>query len=129
MSDALVPASPTDEIPTMDPSALTRLERFGGKKLLVEMIALYQAAAPERLGAASAGVATGDIAATELALHSLKSSSAQLGAARLGRLSEKGETIARAGTLLGVAEIIRDMEDELVRVNEWLTGVRGSVTS
>ncbi|MEO6527760.1 MAG: Hpt domain-containing protein [Gemmatimonadaceae bacterium] len=128
MNDASTSNAPPAE-PALDPTALTRLERFGGTKLLVEMIGLFQTAAPERIAAASAGVDSGDVAATELALHSLKSSSAQLGALRLGRLSERGEAIARAGTLDGVAEIVNDMEHELIRVQAWLTDVRDGAST
>jgi HPt (histidine-containing phosphotransfer) domain-containing protein len=127
MDDAPLSDTPMVE-PTLDPNALSRLERFGGKKLLVEMIELFQSNAPERVAAASAGVQAGDVAAAELALHSLRSSSAQLGALRLGRLSERGEAIARTGTLEGVAEIVNDMEHELARVQAWLTGVREGAT-
>jgi HPt (histidine-containing phosphotransfer) domain-containing protein len=124
MSDVPLIQLPGSESLALDPGALARLERFGGKKLLLEMIALFQAAAPERIAAASAGLASGDLSAVELALHSLKSSSGQLGAVRLGRLSEQGEALTRAGTLEGVAEIIREMELELVQVEAWLTAAR-----
>jgi HPt (histidine-containing phosphotransfer) domain-containing protein len=107
-----------------DPEALARLRRFGGDKLLREMIGLYLTAAPERLAAAKAGVASGDRSAAELALHSLKSSSAQLGATLVGKLSERGEVIARAGSLDGVGEIITEMETELARATSWLERVR-----
>jgi HPt (histidine-containing phosphotransfer) domain-containing protein len=118
--------SPESPSPT-DPDALARLRRFGGDKLLHEMIGLYLAAAPERLAAAKAGLASGDRAAAELALHSLKSSSAQLGAVRVGKLSERGETIARTGSTDGIAEIIEEMEAELARATRWLEGVRDGV--
>lgn len=108
----------------LDPAALARLKRFGGSKLLVEMIALYLGAAPERIAVASTAESAGDVAAAESALHSLKSSSAQLGAMRMSRLCERGELIARAGTLSGVREIIDAMEAELPRVREWLVGAR-----
>jgi len=107
-----------------DPDALARLRRFGGDKLLREMIDLYLIAAPERLAAARSGAESGDLPSTELALHSLKSSSAQLGAARVGKLSERGELIARGGTLDGIAGLVTEMEAELARATEWLMTVR-----
>jgi HPt (histidine-containing phosphotransfer) domain-containing protein len=115
-------ASPTD------PEALARLRRFGGEKLLHEMIRLYLSGAPERLLAARTGLAIGDRGAVELALHSLKSSSAQLGATRVGKLSERGENIARGGTLVGIGEIVVEMEAELARATVWLESVRDGVT-
>jgi HPt (histidine-containing phosphotransfer) domain-containing protein len=115
----------TEVLPSpTDAEALARLRRFGGDKLLREMIDLYLQAAPERLAAARIATEGGDLPAAELALHSLKSSSAQLGAARVGKLSERGEQIARAGSLDGIPAILAEMEAELGRVTIWLTGVR-----
>ena len=107
-------------LPALDPAALARLERFGGKKLLRELVILFQTAAPERVAAARRAALSGDVSGAELALHSLKSSAAQLGATRLSRLSEEGEVLTRAGTLDGVDEIIRELGAELVRVQAWL---------
>ena len=123
MTDESTAEAPA-ELVSLDPAALDRLKRFGGAKLLNEMIALYLAGAPERIGAARAGTASGDAAATELALHSLKSSSAQLGAMRMQRLSEQGEQLAKAGNLGIVGFLVQDIQEEFVRVEEWLSGVR-----
>ena len=110
--------------PALDPAALDRLKRFGGGKLLNEMIALFLAAAPERIAAARQGTDAGDAPAAEMALHSLKSSSAQLGAMRMQRLSEQGEQLARAGDLSIVGFLVMDLEDEFTRVHTWLTNAR-----
>jgi HPt (histidine-containing phosphotransfer) domain-containing protein len=114
----------TVQLPAIDREALTRLERFGGIKLLHEMIALFLENARERLAAAEDGLDAGDAESTENAMHSLKSSSAQLGALRLSRLCEQAETIARGGTLAGMAALLDDCRDELARVDAWLAGVR-----
>jgi len=112
------------ELLALDPEALDRLKRFGGGKLLREMIALFLVAAPERLAAARAGVDAANASEMEMALHSLKSSSAQLGALRMQRLSEKGELLARSGSadLTDVVRVlVKDLEEEFVRVRAWLT--------
>ena len=114
----------TVQLPAIDREALTRLERFGGIKLLHEMIALFLENARERLATAADGLDAGDAGATENAMHSLKSSSAQLGALRLSRLCEQAETIARGGTLRGMAALLDECRDELARVDAWLAGVR-----
>ena len=129
MSDVPLTHALPAGMPALDPDALSRLERFGGKKLLFEMIALFQVAAPERVAAASAGLACGDIEAVELALHSLKSSSGQLGAVRLGLLSERGEALTRAGDLDGMTAIVGELNHELVRVQAWLSSARGETTT
>jgi HPt (histidine-containing phosphotransfer) domain-containing protein len=117
-------ASAGAEAPSTDLEALARLERFGGQRLLNEMIALFLRSAPERLSAAAAGVAAGDASATENALHALKASSAQLGALRLSRLCDEGEAIARSGALASIAELIDAGRRELDLVEAWLNRVR-----
>src|SRR5256885_15267287 len=91
-----------DSDATTDHDALERLRRLGGAKLRREMIALFLAAVPERLQAARDGIRQGDAAVTERALHSLKSSSGQLGAIKMQQLSERGEQLARTGSLKDV---------------------------
>ena len=108
------------EMSTTDIASLERLKRFGGGKLLGEMIALFVEAAPDRIAAARAGLVAGDAKAAEMALHSLKSSSAQLGAMKMQRLSEAGERITHGGSLEGVESIVRDLESEFPRIQQWL---------
>jgi HPt (histidine-containing phosphotransfer) domain-containing protein len=121
MTDALQGSMDLDpEQPTTDDASLDRLRRFGGGKLLGQMIDLYLEAAPERMAAARAALEAADAPAVEMALHSLKSSSAQLGAFRMQRLCERGEREARAGTLDNAPMILRELDDELPRVVEWL---------
>ena len=115
----------TVQLPATDPDALTRLERFGGVKLLDEMIALFLVNARERLAATAAGLGAGDAAAIENAMHSLKSSAAQLGAMRLSRLCEQAETTARGGTPMDVVPLLDECCEELARVDAWLAAVRG----
>jgi HPt (histidine-containing phosphotransfer) domain-containing protein len=111
-------------LPATDPAALTRLRRFGGDALLGKMIDLFLVAAPERIEAAVRAAAAGEVAEVERALHSLKSSSAQLGAMAMQRLSEQGERRARDGSLDGIAQLTSELEAELARVREWLTTAR-----
>lgn len=111
----------SSELLSTDPAALDRLRRFGGVKLLREMIALFLTAAPERLAVVRNGLVTGDADAVERALHSLKSSSAQLGAMRMQRLSEQGEHRARERSMEGVAQLADELDMELTRVRAWLT--------
>jgi len=114
----------TVQLPATDPDALSRLERFGGVKLLDEMIALFLLNAKERLAAAVAGVDAGDAAAIENAMHALKSSSAQLGAMGLSRLSGEAETLARGGTLRDIGGLLDECRQELERAAAWLERVR-----
>ena len=108
--------------PVFDAAALDRLKRFGGDTLLGKMIALFLEAAPARIEAARAALARSEVADVELALHSLKSSSAQLGAMRMQRLSAQGE--ARTGSLDGLRALTDELDQELARVREWLITAR-----
>jgi HPt (histidine-containing phosphotransfer) domain-containing protein len=112
------------EEPANDASALDRLKRFGGGKLLTEMIALFLTVAPERVAAARQAHQAGDLPTLERALHSLKGSAAQLGARRLQRLSERGERLAGLGTVAGVPILVQELDEELARVCEWLIKAR-----
>ena len=109
---------------TTDQAALDRLKRFGGGKLLREMISLFLSAVPERLAAARDAVRGGDAPGAELSLHSLKSSSAQLGAPRMQKLAERGERLAREGALGQVEAVIAELEAEFAEVQPWLTSAR-----
>ena len=117
------------DLPATDPAALDRLRRFGGGKLLVEMIRLFLESGPQRVAAMHTGLAQGDSESVERALHSLKSSAAQLGALRLQRLAERGERLAKAGTLEAVSAQLSQLEQELAHVNEWLVLARDEGTA
>ncbi len=112
------------DFPETDPEALERLRRFGGHKLLGDMISLFLEAMPQRLAAARQGLARGDAPAVEHELHALKSSAAQLGALRMNRLSQEGERLARAGTLDAMPDILNQLDAEMARVREWLASAR-----
>ena len=104
----------------LDPSALRRLRRFGGEKLLAEMIALFAEHAPARLVAARNAFARGDSIGIKSALHALKSSAGQLGAARMHALCSTGERLARDGDLPSLEVVLNDLTNELPRVRQWL---------
>jgi two-component system sensor histidine kinase/response regulator len=128
MTDTTEGTGGDSELPSTDATALDRLKRFGGGKLLGEMISLFIVAAPERIAAARAGLDAHDANATEMALHSLKSSSAQLGAMKMQRLSEAGERLAHGGSLDGVDSIVQDLEREFPRIQQWLETSRNAET-
>ena len=117
--------SPAEETePATDARALDRLERFGGGKLLAEMIALFLSVAPERMATARQAHEARDLPTLERAMHSLKGSAAQLGAVRLQRLSGEGERLARSGSVGGVPILMQTLDEELARVREWLIKAR-----
>ena len=112
------------DAPATDQDALDRLRRFGGDKLLREMITLFLAAMPERIRTAHDAARRGEGEVAERALHSLKSSAAQLGAMRMQRLSERGEHAARSGSFDEVLPIVEELSREQARVHAWLSAAR-----
>jgi HPt (histidine-containing phosphotransfer) domain-containing protein len=104
----------------LDLDALRRLRRFGGEKLLREMVTLFLEHAPTRVSLAREHLRMGDAAGVRSALHALKSSAGQLGALQMQQLCNQGEVAARSGDLSGMAQLISELDAELVRVQMWL---------
>jgi HPt (histidine-containing phosphotransfer) domain-containing protein len=100
---------------TIDQEALARLRRFGGDKLLRDMIDLFAQHGPERVVAARAGFETADSVVVKAALHALKSSAGQLGALAVQELCATGEMRAAKGDLSDMSSILVRLEDELRR--------------
>lgn len=85
--------------PTVDPTALERLARLGGAKLVRDMTELFLTHGRERLDALQAGASAGDADAVARAAHSLKSSAGNLGARQLQHTAEVLEALASDGVL------------------------------
>jgi HPt (histidine-containing phosphotransfer) domain-containing protein len=105
----------TDATPVCDPEALDRLGRWGGEKLVHDLVALFRAQAAERLPALRAGLRNGAAAEVERAAHALRSSSGQVGAARVHALCAQLESRAAGGDLTGVPALLTSLEGELAR--------------
>jgi HPt (histidine-containing phosphotransfer) domain-containing protein len=83
---------------------------------LGELIATYLNSAPQLLNTLRAAIAQNDVSATQKVAHTLKGSSASLGAMTLSAHCRELEMLARAGTLAGAAERLRQIESEYARV-------------
>lgn len=81
----------------IDPMALERVLRMGGKALLGRLVAAAFGNLETRRGELAAALGTGDAAAAERAAHSIKSSAKNVGASALGELAEAAEELARQG--------------------------------
>jgi two-component system, sensor histidine kinase and response regulator len=115
-----------DDLPATDASALERLKRFGGQKLLGNMAALFLLSAPDRIATARTGLSLNEASVIEQALHALKSSSAQLGALRMQRMCEDGERLAKRGEISGMAELLLQLDAEFHHVRDWLEAQRAT---
>lgn len=97
---------------TPDADALGRLRRFGGDRLLRDMARVFVDEMPLRIQRAWSALGAGDASALEYAVHMMKSSAGQFGAVELQRLCAEAESLARAGRLAPVPELLAGIERE-----------------
>jgi HPt (histidine-containing phosphotransfer) domain-containing protein len=112
---------PIDE-PTYD----ALLKMTGDDQAFVDdLVDTYLEDAVEQLAALDAAIDGGDPAALTRPAHSLKSSSLNVGALDLGKVSLELEERGRAGQLDGAAERVADARRQFATVREALLGRRG----
>ena len=87
-----------------------------------EVVTLFLASAPDRLGSARSGVASGDGRVAASAFHALRSGCGQLGARHLEALCADGERRAKAGDFAGAADSLAAAEAEYERCRVWFRG-------
>jgi HPt (histidine-containing phosphotransfer) domain-containing protein len=111
---------PIDE-PTYD----ALLKMTGDDQAFVDdLVDTYLEDAVEQLAALDAAIEAGDAAALTRPAHSLKSSSLNVGALDLGKVSLELEERGRAGQLDGAAERVADAHRQFEAVREALQGRR-----
>ena len=96
------------------------LGKSGGAALLRRVIEIYLKNAPDLIAAMNNAVGTGDLAALGKAAHSLKSSSMNLGAARLAGICREIEAAARSNSPESAARLAAAVEAEYMRVKALL---------
>jgi HPt (histidine-containing phosphotransfer) domain-containing protein len=112
---------PIDE-PTYD----ALLKMTGDDQAFVDdLVDTYLEDAVEQLAALDAAIDGGDPAALTRPAHSLKSSSLNVGALDLGKVSLELEERGRAGQLDGAADRVADAHREFEAVRDALLGRRG----
>lgn len=104
-----------------DPRALARLRKWGGEKLVREMVQIFLAQVPERVTAARQGIGASDPVEIERAAHALKSSCGQLGAVRMQVLCATIESLAARGNLSPIPEMLDALENEFGRYLHWVS--------
>lgn len=114
------PPTGTSSTPIGDPAALDRLVRWGGTRLVHDLVHLLLTLTPERMTALRRGVMTGDAPRAEAAAHALGSSCGQLGGMRMRSLCMRAEALAGEGDLASVAALIGEIESELEALHAWL---------
>jgi HPt (histidine-containing phosphotransfer) domain-containing protein len=94
----------------LDMQVIQGLRELGGDDdpgLVLELIAMFLEDAPKRMDEISTALSTGDIKLLERAAHTLKSSSANIGAARLSAHCKTMEELARNKKFEGLPSLVR----------------------
>lgn len=94
----------------IDATALERLRRVGGEKLMRRMAELFLESGPDRVRTVTEGASAGDVSRVERAVHGMKSSAGNIGAIRLQRTAEAIEARAVGGSIDddAVQRLVRD---------------------
>ena len=92
--------------PILDPSAIERLARIGGNRLVHAMVGSFLENGAARIQSAREAAAAGDAQGVSDAAHALKSSAGNLGATTLQLTAQKVERESKesGADLLGFAE-------------------------
>ena len=115
-----VAAAPDAGSIALDRTALDNilgLSQSGGAALLRRVIEIYRRNAPDLIGAMHGAVAADDVTGLGKAAHSLKSSSLNVGAARLGGLCREIETAARSNSRDMAVKFVAGIDAEYTRVD------------
>ncbi|MBL8398399.1 MAG: response regulator [Candidatus Accumulibacter sp.] len=113
------PAIETANVATLNPRALETIRRLpgaNGAALVGKVIAAFLDDTPNRLAQIRTAVDSGDADALRKAAHGMKSSSANVGAEVLAALCKELESIGRADTVAGAAELLSRADTELEKV-------------
>ena len=94
----------------LDESALERLYKLGGGKLVNQMIDIFLTNASKRLGEARNGEEMGDFKVIEQAVHSLKSSAGNVGAEKLRELAGVIEELAEKEQGERISALLDELE-------------------
>jgi HPt (histidine-containing phosphotransfer) domain-containing protein len=111
----------------LDASVIQSLRELGGEDdpgLLVELIDLYLADAPQRMCEIENALATGDWKLLGRAAHTLKSASANIGALSLSALCRELEYKARSGDAQHCGSLFKSSAASLARVQDALRALR-----
>ena len=93
----------------LDPSAMERLRRIGGERLVGKMLTSFNAFATEKVAAIEAATAAEDWTLAGREAHALKSSAGNVGAVDLQRLSFDVECAGRDGEGDRIPALVNDL--------------------
>ena len=101
----------------------------GKDALIDELIELFVADLPQRLGAITHAVERADAPALALQAHALRGSAANFGASRLDELCAKLEEVGTRGTLAEAPAMLDEIRREGARVRDALAALKSQHSS
>src|SRR6185436_11621011 len=104
----------------LDKRAFERLEKLGGKELIVRVIDQFLEKTPQRMDAVCERGLAGDLKALGSAVGSIKSAAGNLGATELADIASRIEDMAREGAKDLVLPMLCHLQDMLGQVQTWL---------
>lgn len=111
-------AAPTDRSAAL--AALDRFRRWGGDKLVSDMVAMFAADMPRRIAEVRAAVDDGNPGLVVNAAHSMKSSAAQFGATSVADLCSRLEEMGEGASPSAMAAMVEEIRTELDEFLVWL---------
>ena len=129
------PAAPVDsndsiqQFPVIDIGVLRNIAALPRANLLATMIDLYMTHSPALVSAIEAAATSTDSDELYQSVHALKSSTANLGGARLAGLARECETLARQGKISDALQLLPRIRKEYAQFCATLARERGSAAA
>jgi len=108
----------------LDPAAMERLCRLGGKKFACEMIDLFLDYVGTKVAEARQAATAGDLSRLQKAVHPIKSSAGNVGATRLQELAKRLENEAYTGQAQMAAASLNTLEQAFADARIELTAAK-----
>jgi HPt (histidine-containing phosphotransfer) domain-containing protein len=115
-----------NEISQLDPAAIERLQRLGGRAFVVKMIDLFSSYGAEKLAAAKSAGQAGNLAGIADAVHPIKSSAGNIGARRVQELAQQIEQRARQSDGASLPGLLDELDAAFVAAKHELEQVKSS---
>lgn len=100
-------------------SALEKLMKLGGNKLVRRIITSFLENTPQRIEAAVEGHKAGNLNVLERSVHSIKSSAGQIGAARLRYVAEKIEQLSAEKRGSEIPSLLLELRESFGQVKSY----------
>lgn len=115
-----------NEISHLDPAAIDRLQRLGGRAFVVKMIDLFSSYGGEKLAAANSARQAGNLMGIADAVHPIKSSAGNIGAKRVQALAQQIEQLARQSQGDALPQLLDELEAAFVAARIELEQIKHS---